>query len=122
MIGIEREMASISAELKHFLDTAIESVEQLEVLRLLAADPAKEWSASELARSVQTTAQRVQLHVADLESQGLLRVRRGIGLLCQYMPATPKSDDLVSRLLDVYNERPVTLIRMITDRSARERR
>lgn len=112
-------MQPFTAELTHFLETAIESVEQVEILRILAADSENEWSTNDLARAVQTSSRNVLQHVIALEGEGLLRVRRDSGVFCRYMPATAKSEELVSALLQCYNERPVTMIRMLAERTSR---
>lgn len=116
----EERMDPLSEELKNFLDTAIESVAQLEVLRVLAADPAKEWTASELGRAVQASTRDVAHHVANLEAQGLLCVRRNPGFFCRYLPTTAKGEELVRGLLEAYNERPVTMIRILSKKTGRE--
>jgi hypothetical protein len=110
-------MQPFSEEIKHFLETTIDSVEQLEIVRILASDQSKELSAGELARTVQTSSRKILQHVAALERRGLLGVRCESRFLVRYAPATPQIDELVNCLLASYNERPVTMIRMLYGKS-----
>jgi DNA-binding MarR family transcriptional regulator len=105
-------------EVKRFLEANIESVDQLEILRLLGEDPHKEWQAEELAREAQTTPAAIAMHLAALHTRGLLGTRtQEIHLFCRYGPATPELAEKVERLLQVYRERPVTMIKLVYARS-----
>src|SRR5690606_34932858 len=62
----------IPAELRSFITDHIGSIAQLELLLLLAADPAKSWNADEAAKALYTA--------ADM-TYGLLEGMRTLGLL-----------------------------------------
>jgi DNA-binding transcriptional ArsR family regulator len=107
-------------EIKRFMDESIESVDQLEILRILGEDPQEEWSVPLLASKVQVEPQTLSSHLAALNSRGLLRaVQRGSDFFCQYGPQTPELEDRVNRLLQLYKERPVTMIRMVYERASK---
>src|SRR5688572_11806740 len=96
-------------EIRRFLDGNVESVEQLEVLRVLGEDPAREWSAADLAGEVQATPEALAAHLAALHRRGLLvSTTRDAGLYCRYGPHTPELEGMLGRLLGLYRERPVT--------------
>ncbi len=101
-----------------FIEANIDSVDQLEILRILAADPDKEWTGADLARAAQTPAHAITTHLDTLERRGLLTVARGAALSCRYGARTPELECEVRRLLRLYDERPVTLIRMVYARAS----
>jgi DNA-binding transcriptional ArsR family regulator len=105
-------------DLKRFLDGNIEAIEQLEILRLLGDNPDKEWGTAALARDVQAPQPVVVAHVAALYARGLLQSEnRGGEVVCRHGARTPELQALVARLLQLYRERPVTMIRMVYSRS-----
>jgi len=105
-------------DLKKFMDENIDSVEQLEILRLVGEDPGKEWDAASLAREVQTPLQTLAAHIAALQARGLVRTApRGAEQVCAYGPRTPELDVMLGRLLKTYRERPVTMIKMVYARA-----
>ncbi|HEY7314332.1 MAG TPA: hypothetical protein VH643_33585 [Gemmataceae bacterium] len=104
----------IPDDVKQFVEANIDSVDQLEILRVLGEDPAKEWSAATLVQQVQTQAHSIEAHLAALQTRGLLvTMPRGTNLFCRYGPRTPELEDMVDRLLQVYRERPVTMINFV---------
>ena len=105
-------------DVRQFLEGHIDCLDQLEVLRILASDPAKEWSASELAREAHTSPEVLAPHLAALHARGLLtHILRDAVVNCRYGPRTPDLERSVSRLLEMYQQRPVTMIRMVYARA-----
>lgn len=105
-------------EVKRFLEANIDSVDQLEILRVLGEDRQKEWSATELARQVQTQPQAIGSHLTALHARELVVLTmRGTDLFCRYGPGTPELEDKVNQLLQVYHERPVTMIKLVYARA-----
>jgi len=118
MVGMERREVRpvdlLPEAIGRFLDGNIESMEQLEILRILGDDPTREWSAADLAREVQTSPQVLASDLALLCARGFLTsVLRETMLFCRYSPRTPELEQSTGRLLQFYKERPVTLIRMV---------
>lgn len=108
----------IPEEVKRFLEANIDSVDQLEILRVLGEDREREWAAADLARAVQTQPQAIGPHLAALKGRKLLTTQtRGTDLLCRYGPGTPELEALTDRLLQVYRERPVTMINIVYARA-----
>lgn len=107
-------MNPLPEEVKRFLEADIDSVDQLEILRVLGEDPHKEWLADDLAREAQTALQSIAAHLAVLQERGLLLLEmRGSALFCRYGPRSPELAERVARLLQVYRERPVTMIKLV---------
>lgn len=107
-------MNPLPEEVKRFLEANIDSVDQLEILRVLGEDPLKEWPAVDLAREVQSAAQSINAHLDALNARGLLAVRKsGSDLFCHYGPHSPELAQRTAQLLQVYRERPVTMIKLV---------
>ncbi|HEY7331087.1 MAG TPA: hypothetical protein VH592_25850 [Gemmataceae bacterium] len=107
-------MNPLPEEVKRFLETNIDSVDQLEILRVLGEDPDKEWPAVDLAREVQSAPQSINAHLNALHARGFLLVdKRESDLFCRYGPHSPDLVGRTAQLLQVYRERPVTMIKLV---------
>jgi predicted ArsR family transcriptional regulator len=103
-------------DVARFLDDHIESIDQLEILRVLGEDREREWDSVALAGEVQAEPEAVRAHLTAMHSRGLLRTTtQGVGLSCRYGAGTPELENIVGRLLQMYRERPVTMIKMVYD-------
>jgi hypothetical protein len=103
------EGVPIPEELLRFLDANVDSIEQLELLRIVGESPDRQWNVQELA----TKAQAPMAAITALEQRGLLRTQTvGTTVMCTAGPMTPETGALLARLLQFYNERPV-LIRFV---------
>lgn len=108
----------IPESLLRFIDANVESIDHLEILRVLGDDPDRSWSAENLAIECQVKATNLAANLAWLEKRGLLTTRKqGPGISIEFAPRTPELADGLKRLLRFYQERPVTLIKMIYARS-----
>jgi hypothetical protein len=105
-------------DLARFMDQNVESIDQLEILRVLGEDREREWDVGSLAGAVQARPQAVRAHLAAMQSRGLLTtMTREAGLACRYGAGAAELDHLVDRLLQMYKERPVTMIKMVYQRA-----
>jgi predicted ArsR family transcriptional regulator len=104
-------------DVTRFLETNIGSVDELEVLRVLSGDRGVEFDATVLAKGVQVPAEAISAHLDALERRGLLTVIRGPGVAYRHGAHTPELEAALGRLLQMYNERPVTMIRMVYARA-----
>jgi hypothetical protein len=107
------EDSAFSDEFCAFLQAAVPSVDAAELLLGLRSHPDKQWDIREAAQSVQGT-----IREADaLRYLDLLQARSLVIALperrFQYRPATSDLAHFVETLARAYNERPVTLFRMI---------
>ena len=111
-------MEPLPDDIRRFLDGNIETIDQLEVLRVLGEKPDREWTPASLAAEVQADPQLVTAHVAALQGRGLLTAQqRGADLVARHGARTPELQALVSRLLQFYRERPVTMIKLVYERA-----
>jgi DNA-binding transcriptional ArsR family regulator len=109
---------SIPEDLLRFLDANVESIEQLEILRLLGESPTKAWLDQDLAAASQTRPDRIARHLTALEGRGLLKTQvQGSQTYCTLGPSTPEIAKLLSDLLRFYQQRPATLIRIVYARA-----
>jgi DNA-binding MarR family transcriptional regulator len=102
-----------------FIETNVDSIEQLEILRLLGEQPERQWSAASMAAESQIVESAIAAQLAALENRGLLRTLTLEGNLhCVYAPKTPEIEAPLKELLQLYKERPVTLIKIVYARTA----
>jgi hypothetical protein len=102
-----------------FLQGNIDCLEQLETLRILGSDPLREWTAPEMAREAQTDAVAMAAHLSALHARGLLRREEREGTVyCRCGARTPELEQKLNRLLELYRQRPVTMIRMVYEKAS----
>jgi hypothetical protein len=105
-------------EIRRFLDANIESIDQLEILRVLGENPTREFTAAVLAATISADPAAVATHLSAMHGRGLLTAEtRGGEPVARYGPATAALGDLVGRLLQHYKERPVSMIKLVYDRA-----
>ncbi len=107
----------ISPRVKLFITDHVESVMQLEVLLLLAGQPGKVWTASELAQQLRIDMAWVDVQLRAMVSVGLATLEdnsaAGNGAQFRYAPRTPELSATVDELAQAYADRRVTVIGMI---------
>ncbi|RYF48842.1 MAG: hypothetical protein EOO38_09255 [Cytophagaceae bacterium] len=106
----------ISREVDKFIRDHISSVEQLEVLLLLAQPPQQEWSAAQVAQKLYRQPESVGAHLKALEEAKLLTVGEGGGPTYRYGTTSVTTDSTVRALDKAYRERKDTVIRLIFSR------
>jgi uncharacterized membrane protein YheB (UPF0754 family) len=102
-----------SDEVIRFVAANVDSIDQLEILRLLSDNETKHWSPAELADELQTSTEAAMKHIEVLAQRRLLTVLGDSSLVCQHGALTQELVQEVQLLLQAYNERPVTMIRML---------
>ena len=111
-------MEPLPDDIRRFLDGNIETIDQLEVLRVLGEKPDREWTPALLSAEVQADPQLVAAHIVALQGRGLLTAQtRGAELIARHGARTPELQALVGRLLQLYRERPVTMIKLVYERA-----
>ena len=100
-----------------FIEDSVPTLEAAEVLITLSRNPARQWKPEDIMYQLQPTI------IAESEIRKCLSLFRARGLVIenqdacfQYQPASEALDSTVSALAKAYNERPVTLIRLICSR------
>jgi hypothetical protein len=106
------EDSAFSEQFCRFIHTAIPSVSAAELLLLIFGHPDRWWTVSDLHSGLPS-----DVNITEAETTACLEALRARGLVefddkkrARYCAA---SDTLVRTLAQAYNERPVTLIRMI---------
>jgi hypothetical protein len=98
-----------------FLQRSVKTVDAAELLLLIYRQRDHAWTGGELVLKLEPTASVTEAEAAKeldgFEQRGL--VGRAEDQRRRYHPASPELDGHVRTLAKLYNERPVTLIRMI---------
>lgn len=105
----------ISLELRRFIAEHIRSVEQLEVLILLADQTTRLWTVSEVLRRIQSSEKSVSDCLEYFRNAGLLTVT-SVGAY-SFSPSDSSLGALVQALAKTYRERRVSVIECIYKRS-----
>ena len=101
-------------ELQSFIQDSIPTVDAAELLLVLALHPERTYQVTELIDAMRPTAVSepvVRRYLGHFQSRGLVKTQENNSH--QYSPETPGLGDMVRALTKVFNERPVTLVRMI---------
>lgn len=107
------EDSAFSDEFCAFLQATVPSVDAAELLLGLRTRPDRSWDVREAAQSVQGTIREIDaLRYLELFQARALVIAHPERRF-QYQPATSELAALVETLARAYNERPVTLFRMI---------
>lgn len=109
------EDSAFSDEFCRFLQITVPSVSAAELLLVLQRQPDRSWEVAEVLRELPPG---TGISEGDARKYVDLFVARGaaaadFGGRFQYRPADAEIDSFVRTLAQAYNERPVTLIRMI---------
>jgi hypothetical protein len=111
-------MEPIPQDIVRFMQANIESLEQLELLRVLSEDPSKEWDLASLGQLAQANPQAAAAHLAALSARGLITVIvRGAETWYRHGGGSPAKDKMLSRLLQMYKQRPVSMIRLVYEQA-----
>jgi DNA-binding IclR family transcriptional regulator len=102
---------SLPRNLRNFIAGNIQSVEQLEILCLLAEDPSRSWSTMEACRRIQSTEKSVQEGLRYFVAHDLLTTD-GNGSF-RFSPKTTELGAVALDLIKTYRERRVSVIETI---------
>ncbi len=97
-----------------FIARYVHSLEQLEILCLLAENPAKTWLESEVFKHIQSTHESVASNLRYFVYKRFLVFEPTTGY--RFSPETPELVRLASELVKTYRERRVTIIEAIYKR------
>lgn len=94
-----------------FIGTSITSVWALELLLLLKREPDRSWDAETLIRELRSSPVVIEEALKSLQGAGLA-LQDG-AMTYRYRAASPRLDELVSRLERAYAETPMTVIKAV---------
>lgn len=92
----------IPAEVLAFIDSAIESVDQLEILLLLRRHPSRTWTAQSVSDEMRGAPLAARMRLKQLEIAGLVETTAGDPPTYRYRPADGQVDLLVGRLDEAF--------------------
>lgn len=110
-------MLTLPQEVIRLIRDRLDNLEQVEVLVLLHGAGTEALSADDVAARLLLEPAVAARALGALSSRGLVTATDGSPRRYQYAPE-PGLADVVGQLVHVYNTRPVTLIRLIYDRTA----
>ncbi|HJQ82562.1 MAG TPA: hypothetical protein VKA21_00690 [Candidatus Binatia bacterium] len=103
----------IDPSVRRFIVDRIDSVEMLEVLLLLRAEPERWWNAGQVNAAVRTSLTSAADRLHDLAARGLLAVDTTSPPLYRYRPRDAATDAVVGRVAEAYRERRVSVITLL---------
>lgn len=104
---------AIKPRVKQFITDHIESVMQLEVLLLVAAQPGRVWTSNELAQELRIDEAWVDGQLRAMATSGLVSMEEASPPRFRYDPRTAELGQAVAELAQAYADRRVTVIGMI---------
>lgn len=106
----------VSYELRQLISQHLETMEQVEVLLLLARNEPRAWSVDDVASELRWSQRGAQQCLEELARGRLVRrVGSGAGATYEYAP-TPPDRESITTLMRLYDTRPLLLGRLIYDR------
>ena len=114
--------ALLSTEIKTFLDSKIDSVDELEVLLLVRTKPAKEWDALEIARELRLDPITASTLLMSLYVKGLIGHQEKKGRLNEfcYGESPKESDRPLSELATLIQRARTEVIDYVTTQQRRQ--
>ena len=106
----------LSPALEELVAHHLDSMEQAEVLLLLRKHADRSWTPEAAAAELRIDPGSVAQRLGRLEAGGLAAREAGGGGGYRYAPRTAALGSAVDELAVAYNERPVTLVRLIYSR------
>jgi hypothetical protein len=103
-------------EVRFLIQSTVPTIDALEVLLFLARHPGTAWRASEIVNQMQPTVitqTAAAEYIALFEEHGLVVAQEDDAGSFVYGPASPELAEAMAALVLAYNERPVTLIRVV---------
>lgn len=102
----------ITGEIERFIQDHIHSIEQLEILLLLAGTPRQDWSAQEISQKLYRQVSSVSTRLEELRGQGLLSVCQDKSPRYRYA-SHDRYDALIQGLDRAYHVRKDAIIQIV---------
>ena len=103
----------VPREVNDFLVDNIDTVLELELLLLLRAEPARQWTADDLAKELKIDATFAAEQMAKFHQRGLLARTDAPAAAYRYAPQSPQLDATVAAVATAYATHRVTIIGLI---------
>lgn len=111
---------SLSKELLEFIVLCIDSVELIEELLLLHANPEQTWALSQLDAHIRSSAASIELRLSRLIQLGLVSKLDEEPVRFKYAPINEQIAKIGSELVSVYQTRRVEVIELIYTKPMKE--
>lgn len=105
--------SAIPENVQRFIARHINSIEQLEVLLLLHAQPQRFWTAEEVANELRIDASSAKDRLQNLHQLNLLSPSSDSASSYQYAPSPHQVGQIIDELANVYAIRRVSVIQFI---------
>lgn len=112
---------SFSSEIKLFVRRYIGSMQQLEVLLVLASEPEREWTAEEIGKKVELHITAVTNRLLSLCVKGLACTEEKMFRTFRYCGDAIISDNAINELRSIHKEQPSKLIELIYSKTEKLR-
>ena len=109
-------MEQPSAAVCAFINAFIESIDQLRVLLVLARQPDREWSVGEVCSATALPVTTAAAQLQRLATIGLIVANPDPAATFKYGPRATEFQQMVQELIQLDDQRPVTLIRLVYSR------
>ncbi|HEY7957991.1 MAG TPA: hypothetical protein VII38_21965 [Polyangia bacterium] len=109
-------MAEISEEVRKIIDRLVDSIETLQILLLLQAQPERQWSSTAVASELRIALAAADARLAKLCALNLLDVRIENDLFYWFHPRLPYLEHGVKALARAYAEEPLAVVKLILER------
>lgn len=104
----------IDKDVKRFVLERIKSIEHLEILLLLAGQPCREWTATDVSQKLRNSEVSAANWLQDLATQNILRLRRATPPQSfAYDPSATAFSDVITKLAKTFTERRVSIYNLI---------
>jgi hypothetical protein len=111
---------NVPREASRFVAEYITSVAQLELLLLLRTDPARIWSAENLARELRVDPSWAQAQLQTMANAGLLKCASSTNPGFQFGPAGPEVEQALTTVAQAYIVNRVSVIELIYSKPSSE--
>lgn len=112
----EVQADGLPPEVGKFISQSVDSVEQLEILMLLARTGSRSWTADEVATTLGLSPISVARNLDALASRQLLSAAPGPPTSYRYAPATDALRADVQRLADAYRDHRTAVINRVASK------
>jgi hypothetical protein len=108
----------LSPDVRRFVAQTIDSVEQLEVLVLLAHAAEKWWDAPSVSREAGVTTATAARTLEELGARNLLDVRLGADVMYRFRPSSDALDRLAAALVAAYTSHRLAVLSVLASKPA----
>lgn len=103
---VRLHMAAVSEQLKKFLEQRLSTLQHIEVVLLLRGDPARSWTAPEVAATLGSAPETAAMRLFLLASGGLIAFEPNSIPRYRYANTDAATDSMLQELTEVFTANP----------------